>query len=125
MISATSTGKVTLVDCDKQIIDKIAAEKSYYIPYTIPAGTYKGTDKDINTLKIMTEIFVNKDVPEDVVYEFVKQALENVADYKDAHTVGAEINAETAAKTSAPLHPGAEKEYRLLRRKIVLRPERL
>lgn len=112
MISATSTGKVTLVDCDKQIIDKIAAEKSYYIPYTIPAGTYKGTDKDINTLKIMTEIFVNKDVPEDVVYEFVKQALENVADYKDAHTVGAEINAETAAKTSAPLHPGAEKYFK-------------
>jgi TRAP transporter TAXI family solute receptor len=112
MISATSTGNVTLVDVDQDVIDKIAAEKSYYIPYKIPAGTYKGTDKDINTFKIMTEVFVNKDVPEDVVYEFVKQALINVADYRDAHSVGAEVNPETAAHTSAPLHPGAEKYYK-------------
>src|SRR5699024_9446572 len=78
MINASSTGKVQLVDTDPEILDEIAAEKPYYIPYTIPGGTYTGMDKDINTFKIMTEIFVNNDVPEDVAYEFVKQALENV-----------------------------------------------
>jgi TRAP transporter TAXI family solute receptor len=112
MISATSQGKVTLVDVDQAIIDKIAAEKSYYIPYKIPAGTYTGTDKDINTFKIMTEIFVNKDVSEDVVYEFVKQTLENVDEYQNAHTVAKEINPETAIKVSAELHPGAAKYYK-------------
>ena len=112
MISATSTSDVTLVDVDQEIIDKIAAEKTYYIPYKIPAGTYKGTDKDINTFKIMTEIFVNKDVSEDVVYEFVKQAFENVEEYRNAHTVAEEINPETASRTSAELHPGAAKYYK-------------
>lgn len=112
MINATSTGNVKLVDVDQQIIDKIAAEKPYYIPYKIPAGTYKGTDKDINTFKIMTEIFVNNDVPEEVAYEFVKQALENIDEYKESHVVAKEINPETAAKTSAPLHPGAAKYYK-------------
>ncbi|MGE5630762.1 MAG: TAXI family TRAP transporter solute-binding subunit [Caulobacteraceae bacterium] len=112
MINATSTGNVKLVDVDRQIIDKIAAERPYFIPYKIPAGTYKGTDKDINTFKIMTEIFVNNDVPEDVVYEFVKQAFENYDEYKDSHVVAKEITPETAVKTSAPLHPGAAKYFK-------------
>ncbi|KUO75825.1 MAG: hypothetical protein APF77_09130 [Clostridia bacterium BRH_c25] len=112
MINATSTGNVKLVDVDQEIIDKIAVDMPYYIPYKIPAGTYKGTDKDINTLKIMTEIFVNNDVPEDVAYEFVKQALENIDEYKESHVVAKEITPETAAKTSAPLHPGAAKYYK-------------
>lgn len=112
MINAASTGNVMLVDVDQDIIDKIAGEMPYYKPYTIPAGTYKGTDKDIKTFKIMTEIFVNSDVSEDVAYEFVKQALENVEEYKDAHVVIKEIKPETAAQTSTKLHPGAEKYYR-------------
>ena len=112
MISSTSTGKVTLVNVDEEIINKIAEEKPYYLPYVIPAGTYTGTDQDINSFKIMTEIFVNSDVPEDVVYEFVKQALENVSEYQDSHTVCAEITPETCANTSAELHKGAAKYYR-------------
>lgn len=112
MMSAASGGKIVLVDVDKEIIDQIAAEKPYYQPYVIPAGTYKGTDKDINTFKIMTEIFVNSDVSEEAVYEFVKLALENVAEYKEAHVVVAEIAKETAWQTSATLHPGAAKYFK-------------
>lgn len=112
MINATSTGNVRLVDVEKSIIDQIAEEKPYYIPFVIPGGTYKGTDEDINTFKIMTEIFVNKDVPEDVVYEFVKQAFDQLDEYKDAHVVGKEISLETAAMTSAELHPGAAKYFK-------------
>ncbi len=112
MINATSTGNVKLVDVDQNIIDKISAEKPYYVPYKIAAGTYKGTDKDINTFKIMTEIFVNNDVPEEVAYEFVKQALESIDEYKEAHVVAKEITPETAAYTSAELHPGAAKYYK-------------
>lgn len=112
LVNASSTGNVVMVEADPAILEKVAAENVYYTPHTIPAGTYKGTDQDIHTLKIYTEIFVNKDVPEDAVYEFVKVALEQVETYRTAHTVAAEINPETACKTSAPLHPGAERYYR-------------
>ncbi|MBO1265825.1 TAXI family TRAP transporter solute-binding subunit [Proteiniclasticum sp. SCR006] len=112
MMSATSTGRVTLVDVDEDIISQISEEKPYYQPYVIPAGTYTGTDKDINTFKIMTEIFTNSDVPEDVVYDFVQTALEKVDEYKDAHVVVAEISKGTAWNTSAPLHPGAAKYFK-------------
>lgn len=112
MMSSTSTGRVTLVDVDEEIIQQISNEKPYYQPYVIPAGTYTGTDKDINTFKIMTEIFANSDVSEDAIYEFVKTALEHVDEYADAHVVVTEISKETAWNTSAPLHPGAAKYFR-------------
>lgn len=112
LINASSTGRVTLVDVDPAIIEEISAEMPYYEPYLIPAGTYRGTEQDIHTLKIYTEIFINNDVPEEVAYEFVKQALENGEEYVDAHVVCQEITAETAAQTSVALHPGAKKYYR-------------
>lgn len=112
MINASSSGNVRMVDVDKEIIDQLCEQRSYYVPHVIPAGTYKGTEKDINTMLIYTEIFVNKDLSEEAAYEFVKIALENRDDYVESHTVCQEINAETACKTSAPLHPGAEKYYR-------------
>ena len=69
-------------------------------------------DEDAHTLKIVTELFVRPDIEDEVVYDFVKQALDNAADYRDSHVVCREITAESAAKSIIPLHPGAEKYYR-------------
>lgn len=112
MINACSTGNVTLVKVDDVILNNVAEENPYLTPYIIPAGTYKGIDEDIKTLKIMTEYFVNNDVSEEVVYEFVKTAIENRAEFQNAHTVCTEITPENAAATISRLHPGAEKYYR-------------
>lgn len=112
MINACSTGNVQLVKVDDAILEQVAEENPYLTPYIIPAGTYKGVDGDIKTLKIMTEYFVNNDTSDEVVYEFVKTALENSAEFQNAHTVCAEITPENAAATISRLHPGAEKYYR-------------
>ena len=112
LMNASSTGDVDLIDVEDTILDKIASEYSYYEKYTIPANTYKGIDKDIKTLKIMTNIFAKSTLSDEAAYEFVKNALEGVADYASAHTVVQEITPETAAQVPVPLHPGAEKYYR-------------
>lgn len=78
-----------------------AASKAYYFSYKILDETYKATDEDINSFKIMTGIFVNSDLSEDTAYEFVKLALKNVGDYRQAHVVYVDINPERAVKTSA------------------------
>ncbi|MDR0720691.1 MAG: C4-dicarboxylate ABC transporter substrate-binding protein, partial [Treponema sp.] len=80
--------------------------------YSIPAGTYRGQDTDVPTLKIMTEIFVNNEVPEDVVYEFVKNALVYQPEYLSSHVVVVEITPQNAAGTISKLHPGALKYYK-------------
>jgi hypothetical protein len=114
MINAASTGNIRFVTASDEVLGKVSKENPYFVRYWIPAGTYKGQDKEVPTLKIMTEIFVNNDVPEDVVYEFVKLALENVPDYLSAHTVVKEINPSTAASTISELHPGALKYYKTI-----------
>ncbi|AOT70654.1 TAXI family TRAP transporter solute-binding subunit [Geosporobacter ferrireducens] len=112
LMNASSTGGVDLLDVEDAILDKIANEFPYFEKYTIPANTYKGIDKDIRTLKIMTNIFAKSTLSDEAAYEFVKHALEGVADYTSAHTVVKEITPETAWKVPVPLHPGAEKYYR-------------
>jgi len=111
MINACSTGNIRMVTVSDEILDKVVADNPFYSRYTIPAGTYSGVEEDVETLKIMTEIFVNNDIDDDIVYEFVKQALENSDTYVESHVVCSEITPETAAGTMSKLHPGALKYY--------------
>ncbi len=112
MIQAAATGNIRFVTASDQVLDKVSAESPYYSRYSIPANTYKGQEQDVPTLKIMTEIFASNSVPEDVVYEFVKLALENVSEYTNAHVVVKEITPKNAASTISKLHPGALKYFK-------------
>jgi len=112
MLNATALNDVRLLSASDAALDQVIAESPFFQRYTIPAGTYSGIDYDVQTLKIMTEIFANNSVPEEAVYEFVRQALENVDEYFDAHVVVAEINPETAASSISRMHPGAERYFR-------------
>ncbi len=112
LMNAASTTAMTLVDADPGILSSIAEKQPYYKPYVIPAGTYKGIDYDVNTLKIMTTIFTNSKTSEAAIYDFVKNSLENIDSYKNAHAVVPEITPETAAQMAIPLHPGAEKYFK-------------
>lgn len=112
MINATSSGNVKLVEASDEILDAVVTKNPYFTRYTIPGGTYKGIDEDVESLKIMTEIFAHNDLPEEVVYEFVKLALEYTSEYEDSHVVVKEINAETAASGISNYHPGAERYYK-------------
>lgn len=112
LINAASQRDLVFVEAAPDKLDAIIAKMPYYSRFDIPAGTYRGMDADAHTLKIVTELFVRNDMDEDVVYDFVKQAIDNVADYRDSHVVCKEITAGSAAKSVIPLHPGAAKYYR-------------
>ncbi|MDR0719137.1 MAG: TAXI family TRAP transporter solute-binding subunit [Treponema sp.] len=112
MINAASTGNIRFIEASNEVLEKVSTENPYFQRYSIPAGTYRGQDTDVPTLKIMTEIFVNNEVPEDVVYEFVKNALVYQPEYLSSHVVVVEITPQTAASTISKLHPGALKYYK-------------
>lgn len=112
MLNASSMGTIKMVKVSSEVLDQVIEQNPFYSKFTIPAGTYNGIDEDVDTLKIMTEIFVNNDAEDDVVYEFVKQALENRDEYLESHNVIKEITPETAASTMSRLHPGAERYFR-------------
>ena len=112
LINASATTNLKFVTASDEILTRVAKENPYYSKYTIPANTYKGQTNSVETLKIMTELFVNSKVPDDVVYEFVKLALELQPQYVSSHVVIKDITPENAASCVSPMHPGALRYFK-------------
>lgn len=111
LIDLTSSTDIKLLSLNEETADQIIEKYPYYDKITIPAGTYKGIDYDVNSLQLWTALMVSPDMPEDTVYEIVKTLMENVEEFQAVHSVGKDITLETAAKSPIPLHPGAKKYY--------------
>ena len=102
-----------ILPVDENIIE--AVNKKYgLLKGTIPATFYNGKfGHDIVTVDASTELMVNKNVPEDLVYRMVKAICEKRDDIVIASPYWSTFTPEKAAEGLAlPLHPGAEKYYR-------------
>lgn len=83
---------------------------SFYVPYTIPSGTYDGMTEDAVVASIMATLIVSKDADADLVYELTKVLFEKTDDL--THAKKAEISAEAAVTgVPTPFHPGAARYY--------------
>jgi TRAP transporter TAXI family solute receptor len=111
---ATTTCDSVLVDVTGPVIDKLVAENPYYKYTTVPAGMYKGTDKDIKTFGVAATFVTSAKVPEKVVYAVVKSVFENFDAFKKLHPAFANLTKEDMVNNgnSAPLHAGAVKYYK-------------
>jgi TRAP transporter TAXI family solute receptor len=90
----------------------------FYVPSTIPGGTYAGVTYDVNTLAVNGILATSINQPEELIYEITK-ALWNKNTRKlldNGHAKGKVIRLETALagikELNVPLHPGAERYYK-------------
>ena len=86
-----------------------------YLPMTIPAGTYRGIDKDVKTVGMAALWACRQDLSEDVVYKIVKSmySKQGLTYLGKVHPAGKGIKLENAAKWAPiPFHPGAEKFFK-------------
>lgn len=118
---APTTAIMDLVTSQEIIIlgvepDKAAALKAahpFYTEYVIPAGTYKGVDKDVTTLAVKATFIVKDTVSEDTVYKITKAMFDNKDALATTHAKGKEINTTYAVEgISIPFHPGALKYFK-------------
>lgn len=80
--------------------------------YVIPAETYPGQKKDINTIAQPNFLGVRADVDEDAVYQITKTIYENLPFLNAIHGATKAMAIEKAiAGLPMPLHPGAAKYY--------------
>lgn len=78
----------------------------------IPANTYKGQTKDVQTIGWFTTFIVSADLPDDVAYWIAKAVWESRADLISANALLKFMQKDTiAVGTQVPLHPGAKKFY--------------
>ena len=107
-----TTNEAYLVPIDGDIADKLMADNSFYTPYTIPAGTYKGQEEDVTTVTVKATLIVSADLDEDTVYNLTKAIFENIDAITAANAKGAELSLENATSGMAvPFHPGAATSF--------------
>ncbi len=102
-----------MVPLNSDAVKAFVAEHPFYITTSIPAGTYRGIDRDIETYAVTATVVTNDSVSEQVVYDMVKTVFENLDELRASHAAFRYLNPEEMLQgLSAPLHPGAEKYYK-------------
>lgn len=103
---------IDMVPVNSEAIKAFVAEHPYYIMTKIPAGTYKGLDKDIETYAVTATVVTNDGVSDEAVYDMVKTVFENLEELRASHAAFRNLNPEEMLQgLSAPFHPGALKYY--------------
>lgn len=97
-----------------EVVDKLIAENPYYSDATIPAGMYRGTDKDVKTFGVKATFVSSAKVPADTIYQVVKAVFDNFDRFKRLHPAFANLKPEDMISKglSAPLHEGAVRYYK-------------
>tara|TARA_R110000787_G_scaffold233754_3_gene340649 strand:+ start:655 stop:1674 length:1020 start_codon:yes stop_codon:yes gene_type:complete len=112
-LMAANAGKFTILDVTPEEAKKMDAGRNLWVPFTIPAGTYPGQTKDVNTVAQPNFLAVNADVSEEHVYKLTKAIYENLPFLQAIHSATKVMDVKQAmAGLPVPLHPGAAKYYK-------------
>ncbi|MCI8512411.1 MAG: TAXI family TRAP transporter solute-binding subunit [Lachnospiraceae bacterium] len=113
VLDLAMSGKIDILPIAGEDRDKLMEQYSYYVPYTIPGGTYQGFDEDIDTIACAITLTVDESVDEEVVYQMTKCIWENLSEVQQIADSLKWMTQETATDgLGVMLHPGAERYYK-------------
>ncbi|MDR1952092.1 MAG: TAXI family TRAP transporter solute-binding subunit [Elusimicrobiota bacterium] len=78
----------------------------FYSKDAIPAGSYKGTPKDVPGVSEWNLLVGSSDIPEDLAYLITKTLFENQADLVAVHNSAKYMTPANESKFNIPLHAG-------------------
>ena len=116
VIMAAQTNDISLIDLEADANESGFFDKyPYFGKLSVPAGTYKGVNKDVPSFQDSALLVANADVPADVVYDilskvFTDEGLAHMREQKK--TFKAMAVDKGAYGIVTPLHPGAEKFWK-------------
>lgn len=112
-MAESSTG-LKLLSLTEEQQETLLKNEPYCFAYTIPAGTYKGVDTDVVSVNDMQIVVATEDVPENVIYQYVKICAEHLDEIVAVNQSFKTANPEETAAWWGRMtwHPGAEKYYR-------------
>ncbi len=105
-----TTNNAWLVPIARDIATKIMNACPYYTSYTIPAGTYKDQEADVETITVKATLICDANASEDDIYALTAAIFDN----KDtiSHAKSAELDLTNATTgMDAPFHKGAAKYF--------------
>ncbi|MBB1485406.1 TAXI family TRAP transporter solute-binding subunit [Oceanospirillum sediminis] len=104
---------ITVLNFTDEQIKQANGNYNLWTRYTIPANTYPGQTKDINTMAQPNFLAVRNDISENDVYMLTKTIYENLPFLNGIHKATKAMALEKAiAGLPVPLHPGAARFYK-------------
>lgn len=103
---------IRLISLDESVIDKMLSYSDAYSRYTIPAGTYKGQDEDINTIGVKSVLVTTDAMSDDVVEQLTGMLFEKTNELQYSTSLDLQLDESFAVDGIAiPFHEGAAKYY--------------
>ncbi len=103
---------VRFLGVESEIMSKFMSDNPGYIKTVIPATAYENMAADVPTLGVVTILVVNKDLPENIVYDITKTLWDNHGEFVKVKKVWNDVKLENALLGAAvPIHPGAQRYY--------------
>jgi len=112
-LEVASSADIRMLPLDSPGIQKLVADRPFYVTAAIPGGVYKGVPRDVPTYAVKATVVTSEKEPEDVVYDVVKTIFDNLDAFRASHAAFKFLKPEDMLKgLSAPLHPGAARYYK-------------
>ena len=103
---------VKLIGIDDKCRDRLKSVYGFYTDYTIPAGTYKGQDQDVETLGVRAVLLARDDMDEKIVEKLTGLLFEHSQDIQYSIALTFQIDEREAVKNvTIPFHEGAKAYY--------------
>ncbi len=113
VVDLSTAAQVYVIPVDGAERDSLMKDYAFYTKTTIPAGTYKGQDADVETVSVRATLIAADDVSEDAVYELVKAMFDNQEELVKGHEKFNNLKLEDATKgIDVKFHPGAVKFFK-------------
>ncbi|HEX9052706.1 MAG TPA: TAXI family TRAP transporter solute-binding subunit [Anaeromyxobacter sp.] len=108
---AAATSNVVILSIPASVVAKVGDPA--YVPCTIPADTYTGQTKPVDTACVVNFLVTREGLPAELVYRMTKDMFANLPALVAAHGAAKDISRDQALKgMPVPLHPGAERYYK-------------
>lgn len=110
-----TTTRVNFISVEKDKWEKLLTlvPKGYYTYGTIPAGTYKGQDKDIQLIGLSVIWATSTRLDANTVYAITKAFFEHKSEVDAAHPLVKDLTIKQASlDLPIPLHEGSEKYFK-------------
>ena len=113
VVDLSTAAQVYVIPVDGAERDSLMKDYAFYTKTTIPAGTYKGQDADVETVSVRATLIASNELSEDVVYELVKAMFDNQDELIKGHEKFNNLKLEDATKgIDVKFHPGAAKFFK-------------
>ncbi len=101
-----------LIPIPREHVTTMRAQYPFLQRLVVPHGTYRGLDRDVETLGVSNVLACRQDLDEKLVYQLTKVLFEALPQLAHTQPVARLIDLEQAPATPIPLHPGAARYYR-------------